>query len=145
MKVIPLTKQLAEELSDELLSFEKFVNNVGGPNWTKENLMQDLPRKWELSFLLMNDKSILGYVIASERNGCYHIHRPFLLPEYRYNLTFSLIKSIFKRAKEIGFNEASWKSGTRIVGFEASRKMSHREEYVGNWDNSDFYYFYRKI
>lgn len=145
MKIKQLDKQIAEELSNSILDLEKFVNNVGGPDWTKENLLKDLPKKWDLSFLIMNETKIIGYIIASDRKGCYHIHRPFLLPEYRGRLTLSLLRFAGKKARESGFNEISWKSGTRIVGFEASRRMADREEYTGSWDDCDFYFFYKKI
>lgn len=145
MKIKQLDKQIAEELSNSILDLEKFVNNVGGPDWTKENLLKDLPKKWDLSFLIMNDVKIIGYIIASDRNKCYHIHRPFLHPEYRGKLTLHLLRLAAKKAKEFDFNEISWKSGTRIIGFKASKRIADREEYIGNWDNCNFYYFYKKI
>ena len=146
MKVVHLTKERTKKFCKKILSLEKFIENIGSPDWTEENLMLDLPKKWELSFMFLDNKeNINGYVIASERNNCYHVHRPFLHPKYRGKLTHFLVKTFLKRAKEAGFKQSSWKSGTRIIGFGASRRFADREEYIGKWDNSDFYYFYKDI
>lgn len=142
-----LTKEIATEKKEEILGLEKDIKNIGGPNWTEENLLKDLPMKWDLSFILEGDAGeIIGYVIASNQNRRYHIHRPFLHPSYRKKRTLWLIREAVRTAKANSFTEVSWKAGTGIETLPGSFRIADRWEKVEGYEKGlEFYVFYKDI
>ena len=106
MKTTPLTREIADQRKSEILGLESYIDNVGGPNWTEENLLKELPMKWDLSFLMENDDGqIVAYLISSNLHGRYHIHRPFIHPSMRKIATVRLIRQAARIAQTKGFTE----------------------------------------
>jgi len=146
MKVKILTNQEAREKKDEILGLERYINNIGGPDWTEENLFKELPDKWNLSFYITNEQDkIIAYLISSNRDGYYHMHRTFIIPELRKKLTFVLVRHAVRIAKENGFNELSWKVGEGIESYEGSFRIADRVEFLGKIEGHEFYMFYTTI
>ena len=144
--ITTLTKEKMEEVSPILIAYERYMENIGGPNWGYEHFMKELPRKWELSFLMTQPlQEIIGYAIVSERDSRYHVHRPFLLPQYRFSHTRFLTKTLLHRAKESGLAEMSWITADKITGCEALQRFADKQQYLGNWDNANFFYMSKRL
>jgi len=67
MKIIPLTQQYAANHSEQILSLEVFWAETGDKPWTLDKLMFDLPGKWDLSHVALQDGEVIGYQIGSFR------------------------------------------------------------------------------
>ena len=145
VNIIQLTKPVAVAQVDDVLNLEHYMDNIGGPDWTAEHILKELPRKWELSFLIQNAESLAGYVVASERQGRYHIHRPFLHPDYRRRKTRLLIREIEAQARRSGFAQVSWKMSPAIHGFTGARKFATGIEYAGMIEGNEFYWMYSDL
>ncbi len=73
--VIPLTNLYAKEKSDEILALEHNWTAIGDEAWKIENLMMDLPLKWELSNAALYKGKIIGYQIGSLKNQAAYLHK----------------------------------------------------------------------
>ena len=69
MEIIPLTKDYAIEKTDEILELEKNWTEIGDGAWNVNNLLYELPMKWELSHIALDEDKIIGYQIGSLRRG----------------------------------------------------------------------------
>lgn len=69
MEIIPLTREHAIEKADEILELEKNWTEIGDEAWNYNNLLYELPLKWELSHVASYLGKIVGYQIGSLREG----------------------------------------------------------------------------
>ncbi len=69
MKIINLTKDYAIERADEILALENNWKEIGDEPWSIDNLLFELPMKWELSHVAIYEGKIIGYQIGSLREG----------------------------------------------------------------------------
>lgn len=69
MEIIPLTKDYAIEKANEILALEHNWTEIGDEAWNIGNLLYELPMKWELSHVAILDGKIVGYQVASLREG----------------------------------------------------------------------------
>lgn len=68
-----LTKKKLENEIDDFLAID---SATPGEPWGAGNFLHDMPDKWTLSFYATNEKQkAIGFVIASVRDECLHIHR----------------------------------------------------------------------
>jgi ribosomal protein S18 acetylase RimI-like enzyme len=79
MEILPL-KSLNKNGFEELSSLDKYFYQKYGESfsnefWTKENFEYPLPSKFELSFVVLINDTIIGYCIASIKNKSVYIHR----------------------------------------------------------------------
>lgn len=64
MEILPLTRELAIEKADEILALEHNWTEIGDEAWDINNLLSDLPLKWELSHFVLCHKKVVGYQIG---------------------------------------------------------------------------------
>jgi len=66
-----ITRSCMLKTLDLFLALESIWTDLGEKKWTENNFLLDLPLKWNLSFMCENrsDKSMIGYVIASQKPG----------------------------------------------------------------------------
>ena len=69
LQIVPLTKQLALHQAESILALEHNWTEIGDEPWNLENLIYELPGKWELSHIALNHEDIVGYQIGSIREG----------------------------------------------------------------------------
>lgn len=99
MKFIQLTRNFAEKKSDELLNL---LNEWTYLNWNIENILYNLPNKWDLSYVLYINDKIAGLYIGSEKiQGKFYLHLLYVSEKFRgQNIgvyLFNHIKSIAKK------------------------------------------------
>lgn len=51
--------------------------------WGEQEFLNDLPKKWDSSVVLIINSSIVGFIISSYKNDCFHIHKFFIHKKYR--------------------------------------------------------------
>jgi ribosomal protein S18 acetylase RimI-like enzyme len=78
MEIKNLTKEFLQEHIDEFL---KVVSNESEFYWTEENLLCELPGKWEYSYYVAKEQRVIGYAICSKKiEGYVHLHH-FMISE----------------------------------------------------------------
>ena len=75
-----LTLELATQLAPELVAMGA---DMEWETWTPENLLSDLPGKFELSQVAFDGETPAGYLIASLRDNLVHIHHIVISPAHR--------------------------------------------------------------
>ena len=91
------------------------------------------------------EDNIISYIIASNKEDFYHIHRIFIIPELRKRLTFILIRHAIKIAKKNEFNMISWRCGEGIKILEESFRIADKYDSLGKINGYKFYTFYKDI
>ncbi len=69
MEIVNFTRQYAIEKSNEILALERNWKEIGDEPWNIDNLLLELPKKWELSHIAFDENKIVGYQIGSLRDG----------------------------------------------------------------------------
>lgn len=111
VRIESLTSGIAAAKAGELASLDSGLSN---DYWGEENFVSDLPGKWDLSVLLLDDSDqIVGYSIASRADPCRaHLHRLVIAEDYRgRGLGTGLIEELRTRAQEKGLRRLSLKVG----------------------------------
>jgi GNAT superfamily N-acetyltransferase len=95
-----LTPDRAAQLGPALLALNA---DSDWETWTLENLLADLPDKWQLSWLAMHGETPVGYIISSWRDGELRAHHMAVASSWRgQNVGRNLIGRIALCAKERG-------------------------------------------
>lgn len=68
-----LTKELLISKLNEIIKISKEA--IPGESWSEKNYLYELPRKWELSRIIIKNDKILGYTIVSEKEASIHLHK----------------------------------------------------------------------
>jgi len=68
IKIIPLTQEYASKKAENILTLEHNWTEIGDEPWNIDNLMYELPLKWELSHIALYDGNIVGYQIGCLRD-----------------------------------------------------------------------------
>lgn len=86
--------------------------------WALDHFLQELPGKWELSFLVVERREVLGYVVASRKEKTrVHIHHFMVRPDIRgHGLGHRMMAEISLRARGLGGRELSVKVRSSNVG-----------------------------
>src|SRR5687767_5653447 len=79
-KLEPLTRDVAEANADALLSLSA---DMTWESWTRENLLLDLPEKWQRSRVVFEDSSPIAYAITSRKAKSVHCHHLVVGPSHR--------------------------------------------------------------
>ena len=70
--VVPLTKELINRYLNEMIEMS---SQLHGDYWAAEHYLSELNKKWDLSFALMEKNEMLGFMIVSDKDVSYHLHR----------------------------------------------------------------------
>jgi len=114
-----LTKNFLDDRMDEFLDILK---DIPLEYWTKENFLTELNGKWKYSTVALNEeKNVIGYIIASEKESSIHIHKFMIANGYR-NLGFGklLLENFEKRCKDYNKNYITLKvylSNIKAISF----------------------------
>jgi ribosomal protein S18 acetylase RimI-like enzyme len=103
----PLTYDVAKRGGEALLG-------LGSDNpweyWTVENLLLDLPFKWELSMIALLDDTFVGYAIASDKGQLIHLHHLIVGARWRrMGFGRELLRCVALNAFQIPATEMSLK------------------------------------
>jgi N,N'-diacetyllegionaminate synthase len=99
MKFIQLSRSFIETNSNELLAL---LSGWSYLNWTKENLLYELPNKWELSYAFYINDELAGFFIGSTKiEGTFYMHLLYVGDTHRRkligNYLFNQIKRLAKK------------------------------------------------
>lgn len=79
MKIVQLSKKMALANINRLIEIDKIIPE---DPWTADNFLMDFNRKWEYSFIALEDSQIVGFLISSANANNLHIHRLAISPEH---------------------------------------------------------------
>ncbi len=90
-------------------------------NWTIENLLIDLPSKWELSFVAVSSAGPVGYGVASRKPDAVHLHHLIVGPAWRGSgVGRELLRRVTAGALAVGARDVSLKvhrDNVRAIAF----------------------------
>lgn len=72
VEINPLTKGIMDQHVKEFLLID---DSIQGEKWSRENFLFDLPEKWNLSLQVLSNQTLAGFLIASNKDNAFHIHR----------------------------------------------------------------------
>ena len=68
IRIISLTQTYASKRANDILALEHNWIEIGDEPWSVNNLMHELPLKWELSHVALHEGNIIGYQIGCLRD-----------------------------------------------------------------------------
>lgn len=130
--ITPLAKsELLRQIKDIMVLDQVIV----GERWSEINFLFDLPEKWELSLQILAEERIAGFLIASLKNQCIHIHRLAVSNQFQnLGLGKQMVNLIQKEARRKNINFITLKvlySNTGAIrfykrlGFELKNQEKH--------------------
>jgi ribosomal protein S18 acetylase RimI-like enzyme len=91
----------------DLLNLDKCAFSVC---WNEENFLLELPKKWELSYLVISKNKAISFIIASMKEKMYHIHRLGVAPGYqRQGIGYGLLNILTNQAANDSIHSISLK------------------------------------
>ena len=110
IKIVKLTKELAVKISDQILILEKNWAEIGDEPWNIDNLLNDLPLKWDLSQLALVDNNVVGYLIASLKDNAVYLNKIVVDKSQRnFGIGKKLLKEFLKKSLKIKINKVIFK------------------------------------
>ncbi|MDI9634867.1 WbqC family protein [Kamptonema cortianum] len=92
LQIYKLNKQHAEKYAEKFISFSE---DQAWETWTSENLLRDVPKKWEWSLCASISGLPVGYMIVSEKEDSIHIHHIAIKKDYRrHGIGYLLIRRL---------------------------------------------------
>ena len=70
--ILPMTKEMLRSNPEQFLEVDRVI---GRDFWVIDNFLVELPKKWELSSVALDNGFLVGFLVASEKNASIHIHR----------------------------------------------------------------------
>jgi len=134
MKIINLTKDYAIEKANEILALEHNWTEIGDESWNIDNLLYELPMKWELSYAALNEEEIVGYQIGSLKEENAFLNKIIVdgnrrgIGIGRKLLRVFLDKCLYKNIERIKFRVRTDNPALRFydgLGFERLEKIDY--------------------
>ncbi len=101
MKILLLSKNFAVKNAEEILSLEYNWTEIGDKPWNIDNLLYELPMKWELSQIALHDKKIVGYLVGSVKDNAAFLNKIVVDKNVRgLGIGKKLIASFLKKCLE---------------------------------------------
>ena len=72
LKIILIKK---ETISSFITALTQLSSQIKDDYWTLDNYEMDLPEKWNLSYMVVEESTLIGFVFASVKNKAIHINR----------------------------------------------------------------------
>lgn len=135
LRIESLTSELASQRASEIAAIK---SGIPDDHWEKANFLCDLPGKWDLSTLVLDESQhIAGYLIASRPDPCRaHLHRIVVAPEYRGSgLGTRLLNDLKSRANKLGLRRLSLKVGQDN---EAAKRLYTRIGLIQDGDSPPY-------
>ena len=105
-----LTKELLISRLNEIIKISKEA--IPRENWSEENYLYELPRKWELSRVVIVDDKIVGYTIISEKESSLHLHKIVVKKNSRGK---GIGRMLLQNLEEIGEKSVTLKVGIENI------------------------------
>ena len=84
MEEFSIFKLTKDYLVKNINDFINILKEIPNEYWSENNFILDLPGKWDYSICITNKSNkLIGYIIASEKNDCVHIHKFMVNENYR--------------------------------------------------------------
>ncbi len=71
-EIIMLSQLFVRDNIDRFLEIDK---STIGEKWNSEHFVLNIPGKWIISMALLIEGNVIAFLIASQKNTTYHIHR----------------------------------------------------------------------
>jgi sialic acid synthase SpsE/GNAT superfamily N-acetyltransferase len=95
MKFVQLTREYVEANSESLL---ELLSGWSYLNWTRDNLLYELPNKWELSYAFYVNNTLAGFFIGSTKiEGAFYMHLLYVSKSFRSQAIGSYLFNYIKR------------------------------------------------
>ncbi|MFH1358916.1 MAG: GNAT family N-acetyltransferase [archaeon] len=75
LEILQLSKEFCEKISNKILKLEKNWVEIGDEAWNIDNLMYELPLKWEVSHVALIGDEVVGYQIGSLRDNSVFLNK----------------------------------------------------------------------
>jgi ribosomal-protein-alanine N-acetyltransferase len=70
--LFPLTKINISQYIDAMIEMSAQLKD---DYWTAEHYLTELPKKWKLSFVVIKNERLAGFMIVSDKGEAHHLHR----------------------------------------------------------------------
>jgi len=134
LKIITLSKANIKKRMAELLKIDVDQFTSWGTVWQKENFLYELPLKFKLSGIAIENNNVVGFLIASNKHGTAHIHRIAVKPgSTGKNIGSKILDFLEKKAKKKKLNKISAETlrKDQLINFYAKngfKKMTFKEQ-----------------
>jgi ribosomal protein S18 acetylase RimI-like enzyme len=106
IETISLEWDIIEQRKHELSVLDAVL--TGEHAWTEENFLRRLPNKDRLSFMVLIDGSVAGFLIGTSYNGRAHINRLMVDREHQSKgVALHLLKRFLDACISLGFSEVT--------------------------------------
>lgn len=146
------TKELVQRRLAELVSMEEFYTPRESERWNAENFLKELPKKWALSQVCINNGVIVGYYIGSEKKENEEtfgfVHRNFVVPDLRRSsVLVRLTMKGLEAARKEGLKQVRWYCSPKNTRVYEWHKNGFADGIIGSkTDNGTRYdLFYKNI
>jgi len=110
IKIISLTQAYALEKAEEILALENNWTEIGDESWNIDNLIYELPMKWELSHVALYDGKMVGYQIGSLRDNGVFLNKIVVSREIRgKGIGKKLLKAFLGKSIEKGIQRVRFR------------------------------------
>lgn len=93
-----LTREMAQVNTDALLALS---NDMPWETWTAENLLRELPEKWQRSRVVYEGNVPIAYAIISRKPHSMHVHHLIVGPKHRgLKIGDLLVSDAIQQARE---------------------------------------------
>lgn len=102
MTIKTLTKSQLVKNLEAILKIDNEQMGKGVEVWSKDNFLSELPKKYQLSRIVLENSNCLGYLIASLRHNVCHIHRIGVRVSYTgLGIGSAMIRSLDKKCQKL--------------------------------------------
>jgi len=148
VRIVPLTKELALDRLEDILALEDNWTEIGDEPWNSDNLMYELPEKWELSYIAMGGEEIIGYQIGSLRDEVVYLHKIVIDQKKRVKgAGRKLLKAFLEKSLKKGIERVRFKVRTDNPAVGFYEKLDFIPEKEIDYSRSDGVgsYFYNTL
>ncbi|WP_188408630.1 GNAT family N-acetyltransferase [Agaricicola taiwanensis] len=120
-----LTRTAFESAPD---AFVKIARDVPGEYWRREHFEVDLPKKWELSRAVWQEKSLIGYaIVSSKAPKRAHLHHFMVDGGWRgRGIGSELLTQVLEAARAAGHDHITLK----VLAGVPARRLYERSGFV---------------
>lgn len=100
IEIVRLSKTLLTHSLERLLEIDA---GTLGEDWSPVHFEMDLPNKWKISRAVLSEGKIVGFLIASQKDERFHIHRLAVQYDFRSRgVGQRLVKDLIDQARVDG-------------------------------------------
>ena len=93
---IVIKKISKKYLEANIIDFVNILKNEMYEYWQDEHFLLELPMKFELSIMALDNNKLIGYIIASKKKYIAYIHKFMVSKKYRGRSVGSLLQKEFE-------------------------------------------------